>query len=272
MTESLQRISRYLRDLLLAMAGEDVDPDSVDREGFVDPAELSAMIDALAGPSQSNEQDKDKDSHYPQLQVRADWALERECEITRLEKENEELRKILGIDPESIAASGMDMEAEIQRMDRGRHPLLKDRRREGSGHMSTGSGEQWERLNNVNANNNNNNQMHMWDASKNPGINFGNQPPPQYTQEMTMSGGAPLQRSMELPTLRTAQGAGPRVGQRFVQPQQQQPRGTWVSGAGRAGPPSSQGSTLWTNQPHSPSPQVINDRPWPIQGGMDIGR
>ena len=48
-----------------------------------------------------------------------------------------------------------------------------------------------------------------------------------------------------------------------------------VSGVGRAGgPPPSQQSTLWTNQPHSPSPQVMNDRPWPIQGGagMDMGR
>lgn len=257
------------------MAGETVDPDS-EYEGFVDPAELSALIDALAGPS-SNEDQEDKDPHYPELRVRADWAMERECEIVRLEKENEELRKILGIDPKTIAASGIDMEAEIQRMDRGRHPLLKDRRRDAPGHMSTGSGDQWDNrgFNNNNVNIvNNQNQMHMWDASKNQGNNFGNQMPPQYAQQdMSMSGGAPLQRSMELPTLRTAQGTGPRMGQqRFPQQQQmQQPRGTWVSGAGRAGP---QGSSLWSNQPLSPSPQVINDRPWPIQGGngIDIGR
>ncbi|KAJ3797697.1 hypothetical protein GGU11DRAFT_783841 [Lentinula aff. detonsa] len=284
MTQSLQRISRYIRDLLLSMAGEDVDlyPHLAEHEGFVDPAELSALIDALAGPSGPS--DNAKDSHYPELKVRADWTLERECEIVRLEQENEQLRKVLGIDPESIAASGIDVDAEIKRMDRARHPELRNRRRDAPGHFSTGSGDQWERgfnnMNNGNGNGNdtnnniNNNPVYMWDASKNPG-NQGNQPPPQYTQEMSMAGGTPLQRSMEIPTLRTgAQSAGPRMGQRFAPPQQQ-PRGTWVSGAGRAGgPPPSQQSTLWTNQLHSPSPQVMNDRPWPIQGGagMDMGR
>ncbi|KAJ4468574.1 hypothetical protein C8R41DRAFT_925384 [Lentinula lateritia] len=284
MTQSLQRISRYIRDLLLAMAGEEVDLNRLaEHEGFVDPAELSALIDALAGPSGSS--DQNKNSHYQELNVRADWTLERECEIARLEKENEQLRKVLGIDSESVAASGIDMEAEIKRMDRARHPELRNRRRDAPNHMSTGSGDQWERgfsnINNINNGNGNgdinNNPVYMWDASKNPG-NLGNQPPQQYTQEMSMAGGAPLQRSMELPTLRTgAQSAGPRMGQRFVQQpqQQQQPRGTWVSGAGRTGgPPPPQQSTLWTNQPHSPSPQIMNDRPWPIQGGngMDMGR
>ncbi|KAF9075053.1 hypothetical protein BDP27DRAFT_1316405 [Rhodocollybia butyracea] len=282
MTHSLQRISRYLRDLLLSMAGEPVnsDPDS-EYEGFVDPAELSTLLDALAGPSGASSDDEDqKDTpHYPELEFRADWALEREYEIARLEKENEELRKVLGIDPESIAASGVDVEAEIRRMDRGRHPELKQRRREAAGHMSTDSGE-WDRSFN------NNTPVYMWDASKVPG-NPGNQLPPQYTPEVSISGGAPLQRSMELPILRTAaqgaagpRGLGPGPQRLQLQQQQQQPRGTWLSSAGRGGPPSHPSTwTTWTPQPispqpHSPSPQTINDRPWPIQAGsgMDMGR
>ncbi|KAJ3721958.1 hypothetical protein C8R42DRAFT_776301 [Lentinula raphanica] len=293
MTQSLQRISRYIRDLLLAMAGQNVDLNShsADHDGFVDPAELSILIDALAGPSGTSDEDRDShDEHYPELKVRADWTLERECEIVRLEKENEQLRKVLGIDPESIRASGIDMEAEIKRMQHVRNSELRNRRRDAPGHLSTNSGDQWERafnmnngngnggVNNIN-NNINNSPVYMWDASKNLGGNQVNQPSMQYPQEMSMPGGGPLQRSMEVPALRPGpQSAGPRIGQRFVQQQQQQPqqpRGTWVSGVGRAGgPPPSQQSTLWTNQPHSPSPQVMNDRPWPIQGGagMDMGR
>ncbi|KAJ3763160.1 hypothetical protein EV360DRAFT_34091 [Lentinula raphanica] len=262
MTQSLQRISRYIRDLLLAMAGQNVDLNfhSVDHDGFVDPAELSILIDALAGPRGTSDEDRDEhDEHYPELKVRADWTLERECEIVRLEKENEQLRKVLGIDPESIRASGGDIEAEIKRMQHVRNSELRNRRRDAPGHLSTNSGDQWERAFN--------------------NMNNVNQPSMQYPQEMSMPGGGPLQRSMEVPALRPGpQSAGPRIGQRFVQQQQQQPqqpRGTWVSGVGRAGgPPPSQQSTLWTNQPHSPSPQVMNDRPWPIQGGagMDMGR
>ncbi|KIK70469.1 hypothetical protein GYMLUDRAFT_118309, partial [Collybiopsis luxurians FD-317 M1] len=125
MTQSLQRISRYIRDLLLAMAGDlHLDPNTAEHDGYVDPAEVLALIDTLAGP--------DKDSPYLDLQLGPDWASERESEIARLEKENEQLRKILGIDPETIAESGIDMEAEIQRMNRGRHPELKDRRRDAS--------------------------------------------------------------------------------------------------------------------------------------------
>ncbi|KAF5392438.1 hypothetical protein D9757_002237 [Collybiopsis confluens] len=270
MTESLQRISRYLRDLLLAMASEniDLDPHLAEHEGFVDPAELLALIESSANPGD----DSDSDSLHPEFEIRPDWAQERENDIARLEKENERLRKVLGIDSDTIAASGVDMEAELQRMNQGRHPELRDRRRDASGHLSVsgGGGDQWERS--FSQMNINNQQMYMWDGPKNPG-NSSNQPPlpPQYTQEIPLLGGAPLQRSMELATLRTsAQVAGSRIAQRFVQPQSQPNRGSWVSNPGRGGPPPSQSSTLWTNQQLSPSTQVT----WPIQGGnaMDMGR
>ena len=39
---------------------------------------------------------------------REDWALEREREINRLERENEELRKILGIDNENARKLGLN--------------------------------------------------------------------------------------------------------------------------------------------------------------------
>ena len=45
---------------------------------------------------------------YPGLgEGRQDWAVERECEISRLEKENEELRKVLGIDEANMNACGV---------------------------------------------------------------------------------------------------------------------------------------------------------------------
>lgn len=76
--------------------------------------QLSDMVDlGEHAPSEADRQGSSmmssstEDSDYPvHLGDGEDWALERESEINRLEKENEELRKLLGIDPGSAAVVG----------------------------------------------------------------------------------------------------------------------------------------------------------------------
>lgn len=83
---SLQRLAANLHALLHSMAGED--PSSAHREGEpINVEEGEQLLDRL-------------------LDNREDWAMEREAEITRLEQENEELRKLLGIDKESAKEKG----------------------------------------------------------------------------------------------------------------------------------------------------------------------
>ncbi|KAI0348132.1 hypothetical protein BDW22DRAFT_1320468 [Trametopsis cervina] len=83
---SLQRLSEGLRGLLHSLAGEDQSTSS--QEGGSSILEESTeLLDRLLGN-------------------REDWAIEREAEITRLEDENEALRKLLGIDKESAEEKG----------------------------------------------------------------------------------------------------------------------------------------------------------------------
>lgn len=81
---SIQRLSHFLRLLLRSLSGDDPDADDDD----IDTATMN--IDALL------------DAEGPD-----DWVLEREIEITRLTKENEELRRVLGIDSENAHAHGV---------------------------------------------------------------------------------------------------------------------------------------------------------------------
>ncbi|KIO06868.1 hypothetical protein M404DRAFT_24036 [Pisolithus tinctorius Marx 270] len=91
----LQRLAVALRSLYRTLIGED--PESSDSE----PLDLHALIESLSDESAT-----------PIIQD--DWALERETEISRLRQENEELRKMLGIDPNSLQEKGimLDMERE----------------------------------------------------------------------------------------------------------------------------------------------------------------
>ncbi|KIO30934.1 hypothetical protein M407DRAFT_35625, partial [Tulasnella calospora MUT 4182] len=73
---SLSRLSHYIRQAIRASNGEPVD----DGEGESSNPNPDADIDNARGYSGPE---------------RDDWALERESEINRLEKENEELRKLL---------------------------------------------------------------------------------------------------------------------------------------------------------------------------------
>lgn len=83
---SLQRLSENLHALLHSMAGED--PSETHKNGKSrTPEEEEQLLEQL-------------------LDNREDWAMEREAEIARLEQENEELRKLLGIDRANVEARG----------------------------------------------------------------------------------------------------------------------------------------------------------------------
>lgn len=81
---SLQRLAQNLRLLLRSLAGEE-DPESAKEE---DDKPLEELADFIGD------------------ETRDDWAVERESEIARLQKENEELRRMLGIDPGTAQQMG----------------------------------------------------------------------------------------------------------------------------------------------------------------------
>lgn len=208
------------------MAGEPPDPSDssynlnfdpdYDGVGFVDLGELEGLIEAL---------DKKGAGGYAGTEGREDWALERECEISRLERENEELRRLLGIDEASVAASGVSLD--LERVESGRYStFLSSSSRRGPSSSSEGY----------------NTRPSYWDTQQS-----------QYQQQ---SGSAPLQRAMDVqPGMRLgAQGVGRRAGIFGGG----RGRGG-LSGIGVSSPgPSS--ASLWSNQPSSPAPST-SDRP-----------
>ncbi|KAJ7897298.1 hypothetical protein B0H14DRAFT_400135 [Mycena olivaceomarginata] len=233
LARSLQRVSQLLRGMLRSMAGEDtyLNPETESPSNFVDPADLEALLSALDEPGQPG---------YAGTEGREDWALERECEITRLEQENAELRRLLGIDAESLAASGVHLDLEREP---GRFASILARRRSGSGHAQQGSGD--------------GPRVSYWDTvgGNGNGQQQQQQQQQQQFQQQLAGAGAPLQRAMDLQP-------GMRAGQATRRP--------GMFGAGRGlipgglGPAPGQGS-LWSNQaPPPPGP----DRPWQSPGGV----
>jgi len=230
--QALQRLSYNLRALLLSMAGENpnlsdpssntnFDPD-YDQTNVVDLNELEQLIENL-----------DQRGGYDGHEGRQDWVLEREYEIARLERENEALRKMMKIDGESIAATGVDLNSD--RTESGpystylpsssRKGLIED---EMYGYRPTN-----------------------WDISQQ-----------QQQQSQQMAGGAPLQRAVDLqPGMRMGtQGQARRTG--IIGGGQQ--RGglsgvrAGLAGIGLGAPGSPGHSSLWTNQSAPPS----IDRSW----------
>ncbi|ESK86904.1 hypothetical protein Moror_3421 [Moniliophthora roreri MCA 2997] len=283
MSKSLQRLLRNLRSLLRSMSSEDDEEETAEVDGdthaqHVDPAEVLSLLDKLTAQLSGS-------GVYPELSGPADWSVEREHEISRLEKENDELRRRLGIDQESILASGIDMDAEIRRMECDRHPILsvEKHRRRGSGHSRSGSGDQWERGGGGGGGGSGGGIGSYWDTltnANNKGPQQQHQPQPSYSAVLAggmgvqqspgpnVVGGAPLQRAIDLPGMRM--GAGPQ-GRRLGTSSPQ--RGGWPAAPGRgAGAPSPTASassasaalSLWSNQQPSSS---VSDRPWPMQGG-----
>lgn len=86
-TNSTQRLAASLRLLLRSIAGEDME--NINQEEY--PNLDEDTIEALTSSANGSE----------------DWALQRECEIARLEKENDDLRRLLGIDPETTRKHGI---------------------------------------------------------------------------------------------------------------------------------------------------------------------
>ena len=91
---SLHRLTHCLRLLLRSMGGEDVENEQTGEDNRPLEDLGSFLFD----------------------EEREDWTLEREVEIARLEKENEELRRILGVDDENARKLGWhDEEAQVHR-------------------------------------------------------------------------------------------------------------------------------------------------------------
>jgi len=242
--QSLYRLTQYLRGLLKTLAGEDSDPyqnmdPDYDGTGFgaVDLKELTELLEALGDP---------KVGGYPGTEGREDWALERESEISRLEKENQELRRMLGIDEGTMAETGVTLD--LDRMESGRYAtFLAAARRQSSIDGFPSRPSYWE----------NNGQSQS-------------QSQPQ-SQIPNRSQTPPLQRPMELqPGMRT----GPQGRRTGIFGAGQQ-RGGFIGGTGRGvsiglGSPGT--PSVWNNQPLSPAPP--QERPWQLQGGpgMDLNR
>ena len=235
------------------MAGEvrddsELQPNSLnqneDEAGNTDiEPDLQALIQALH-PEGSDERD--------------DWALERECEISRLEKENEELRRVLGIDASSLEANGIDVDKEsVARY--GSHLMLANRKGSESG---TGSAN-----GSVVSNGSGPDRGLGGGMGMGMGINMGGEVFPQRSgfmmgegnvlggghqqQSQQLGGGVPLQRAMELaPGMRVQARRAPMF-----------PRG---GGGGRGMNP---GTHLWSQQP-PPMPE----RPWQQGSGLDLSR
>jgi hypothetical protein len=94
--QSLYRLAQNLRLLLRSLNGQE-SPESENAHAQTDvdfdPQTFKAILQSLEDDLEALDQD--------------DWAIEREAEIAGLEKENEELRKQLGIDAESLADKGI---------------------------------------------------------------------------------------------------------------------------------------------------------------------
>ncbi|KAG8928316.1 hypothetical protein FRC01_006131 [Tulasnella sp. 417] len=86
---SLSRLSHYIRQAIRASNGEPVEDENGESSN--------------ANPDADAVEDNTRGYSGPE---REDWALERESEINRLEKENEELRKLLKIDSSGAALVG----------------------------------------------------------------------------------------------------------------------------------------------------------------------
>lgn len=110
LSASLSRLSSLIRKAIRANAGEDPEesePFSLPGN-MIDPITGELVLSERGGGSSmiSSTRSSD-DSDYPvTLDSGEDWALERESEINRLERENEELRKLLGIDTANAATVG----------------------------------------------------------------------------------------------------------------------------------------------------------------------
>ncbi|KAG8901165.1 hypothetical protein FRB99_005498 [Tulasnella sp. 403] len=96
---SLSRLSHLIRQAIRANAGDETDDAEPESTSNEQPS---------GDPNNPNQNESPESDGYSALlhSDREDWALERESEINRLEKENEVLRKLLGIDSSGATVIG----------------------------------------------------------------------------------------------------------------------------------------------------------------------
>ena len=217
------------------MAGENcenLDPD-YDGSGFscanVNVEELHTLLEAL-----------DERSGYLGVEGNQDWALERECEILRLGKENEELRRLLGIDEANMAAQGVTLDQ--NRVESGRYStfLSSSSRRRPSG-------------------DNYSQRSSYWDSNSQPL----QQQQQQQQQPPQPAPAAPSQRTMELQPGMRAGPQGRRAGMFGAGHQ----RGGFLGGVSRGmgiGGVGTPGSPSWNNPGPSPAAPTT-ERLWQPQ-------
>jgi hypothetical protein len=189
-----------------------------------------------------------------------DWAVEREAEITRLETENEELRRQLGIDSESLTASGVYVDERF--LTATPRSILtsssSNRRRSGSGGGSSGGGggvglDAWGQrpppapysLGQPGSNGHTGPDSHA--------VYQQHQQQQQQQQQHTLP--VQLQRPIDMPPQQ--QGGGLRL---------QAGRRPAMFGAGGRGGAIPRGPSLWAGAQPQPIPQ-LGDRSWQSQGG-----
>jgi hypothetical protein len=214
-THGLQRLLKQLRALLQSLNGEDLPSEEDDSE---------FNIETFKTALQTINNDLD-------IQSQEDWAVGREAEIARLEKENEELRNLLKIDSSSLAEAGVEVDQRLL-LGSPRSPFSATaRRRSGSG---TGSENWGPRL-----------QSPSFPSAQGPdGDENGSHPPPSNLGVQPLRGVESNQQSgMRL------QGRRPAV---FG------PAGRGI--IPKVGPPS-----LWPSTQPQPVPYLA-DRPWQNQG------
>jgi len=114
--ESLNRLTQHLRGLLKTMAGEETEPFHNNNRHYDDFAPVEDHLQELYALLETA---TEKNEGYPGLEGREDWGVERECEITRLEKENEDLRRMLGIDETSLTERGITLD--VDHLESGRY-------------------------------------------------------------------------------------------------------------------------------------------------------
>ncbi|TBU50029.1 hypothetical protein BD309DRAFT_908551 [Dichomitus squalens] len=127
-TLSLHRLAQSLRALLYSISGEH----PADSPSQNDPhGQHHALSSSVPTPEELD----------ALLQSRDDWAIEREAEIARLERENEQLRRTLGIDRASAEANGW-LEDEARELTVRRHiaaPAVYRSRRPGQAGILRGN-------------------------------------------------------------------------------------------------------------------------------------
>ena len=194
-------------------------------------------------------------------QLGDDWAWQREIEIMRLERENEELRQMLKIDAQSMADSGVALD-----LDAGRGSTFTGPgRRQVQRHSSSGSpapgGDPvkllWTEGNQQQQELGQSNSAAHRMADFQPGMRMGSQ-----VRRPGIIGVGQQRGLLVSGGLASTTGNGLGLG-----------NGQGLTFDLDIGPLPSTGATSWSNPPAvSPAPPLVVERPWPAGPGLDLSR